>query len=442
MSETATKPRVANPFDARMEFEQPSREMVPVVQGPATDRATAAIITAQRVAIKRNVPDVLKRGTILATAAARKFYYSIPFKKKQPDGSIRVESVEGATIGCAMAAVGVYGNCAVEAFPASETQTHWTFLARFVDYETGLSVTRSFNQRKSQSTGMRDEGRNADIVFQIGQSKAMRNVIVSSLSWLVEEMFAAAKSGVLERIQNSPDAARAWLIKQFAEHDIPLNRVERVIGRTADKWLVHDMAKLFAEIQALSEGFADADDLYPSSQAAADEMREAAEEAKNATASEAGASRASEGEKSSSASTDATPQNTGTAADKAAAGEAEKVTRKRAPKEKPAVVETAAGSEARPSASTDADVSPSSSPPPAQAAGEGDKPKPAFLDQLAEHQAKQAVEAGATTVVVDPLQQRMEEEAELEGEEDANEAPDDPPPKSTPPEPSGELEFQ
>jgi hypothetical protein len=47
------------------------------------------------------------------------------------------------------------------------------------------------------------------------------------------------------------------------------------------------MARIFAELQAIEDGFADADDLYPASQAAAEEMREGID----AEAEQAGAQR-------------------------------------------------------------------------------------------------------------------------------------------------------
>lgn len=275
MSNTTNRPRVDNPFAGGMEFEQTAqREMVPVAAGAATDRATAAIVTAQRVAIKRNVPSILAEAKALATAAGDKFYYSIPFKDRSRDGGERTVLVEGPSIGCAMAALNCYGNCAVEAFPANETQTHWTFMARFTDYEKGVTVTRSFNQRKGQNTGMRDRGRSEDIAFQIGQSKAIRNVVVAGLKWLTDEMFGASKSGVLGRIGKNPDGAREWLVKRLEEQEVMVARVERVIGRVATRWTVNDMARIFAELQAIEDGFADAEDLYPTSQAAAEEIRE------------------------------------------------------------------------------------------------------------------------------------------------------------------------
>lgn len=262
-------PRIIDPFGS-MEFEDPTPSRLVPASHPATDRAMADVFTAQRVAVKRNLPDILREAKVLAAAASQKFYYSIPFKERARDGKPeRTVHVEGVSIDGAMAALSIYGNCRVEAFPANETASHWTFMARFVDYEKGVTVVRAFNQRKSQSTGMRDAERNLDIVFQIGQSKAIRNVIIGALKWLTDEMFLAAKSGVLERIQRNPEQARAWLTQQFGLIEVKLHRVERIVARTADKWLVSDMAKLFAELQSVKDGFADADDLWPTDAAEA-----------------------------------------------------------------------------------------------------------------------------------------------------------------------------
>ena len=234
----AKGPRINDPFSGGMQFDEPqSSHRLPVAQPKSdTDQAMANIVTAQRVAIKRNLPDILRNAKTLAAAASQKFYYSIPFKERAKDGKPeRTVHVEGLSIDGAMAAASIYGNCRVEAFPASDTATHWTFMARFVDYETGFTLTRAFNQRKSQSTGMRDAERNLDIVFQIGQSKAIRNVIIGALKWLADEMFQAAKSGVLERIARSPENARKWLIQQLGLIEVDIRRVERIVTRPADK---------------------------------------------------------------------------------------------------------------------------------------------------------------------------------------------------------------
>lgn len=226
----------------------------------AADQATADIITAQRVAVKRDIGRVIQEAQAISAAAGEKFYYRIPFKNRKTGATTYVE---GSTIKCAMAAVNIYGNCRIEAFPAQETQGHWVFLARFTDLEKGVTVTRSFQQRKGQDTGMKDLERRMDMVFQIGQSKAMRNAVVGALGWLTDEMEAYAKRGIVERISKNIEGTRKWLIEQFESFDIVIDRVNRVIGRPAAKWMAPDMAKLFANLNAIKDGMADPDDLFP-----------------------------------------------------------------------------------------------------------------------------------------------------------------------------------
>ena len=276
MSATAQRPGVADPFAMRFDENPAAHEAHQLAPMPnrganAVDDAMAQAITAQRCPIKRNKAQVLAEAQGLAAAAGQEYFYRFPVKKK--DGT--TEYIEGPSIGCAMGAVSCYGNCRVEAFPAMDTNTHWVFMARFVDYEKGVTVIRSFQQRKGQGTMGRDQGRQEDIAFQIGQSKALRNVVVAALPWLTEEMFRAAKSGMLSKIERNPDAYRQRLRERFAELEIPLPRVERVVGRPADRWLAPDMAKLIVQIQAIIDGYADADEAFPPTAAAAEDLRDA-----------------------------------------------------------------------------------------------------------------------------------------------------------------------
>lgn len=234
--------------------------MPPVGAGAKTDSAIAQIITAQRVAVKRDTVSIIQKTRSLALAMGPAYYYSIPFKNRKKGTT---EHVEGPSIKLAVDLAREYGNCTAEAIPIQETPTHWTFLARFIDYETGFTYSRSFRQRRGQNTGMSDSGRNEDIVFQIGQSKAIRNVICGALASYADEMFNAAKSGLLARIENKPDAARAWLQSQFERLEVPLAWVERVVGRTLEKWTARDMAQLYGHVNSVNDGFVNADDIWP-----------------------------------------------------------------------------------------------------------------------------------------------------------------------------------
>ena len=226
--------------------------------GGRADQAMAEIITAQRVAIKRDVPAIRREAREIATAMGDKAFYF--WETKNRDGTRG--QVMGPSIDCAMAAINAYGNCRIEAFPAQETDTHWIFLARFVDYEKGVTVVRSFQQRKSQKLGMKDADRQMDIAFQIGQSKASRNAVVAGLKWLVTEMVDAARSGLLQKVQANPEGARAYLLKTIAALDIPLPVVERAATRKAAAWTAPDMAKLYGQIQSIQDGMVTWQDVF------------------------------------------------------------------------------------------------------------------------------------------------------------------------------------
>jgi hypothetical protein len=251
-----------NPF--RPNFDDGGAGQAPMLAprqpGPALDEAMAAIVTAQKVAVKRDMGAIMRTVQTIAAAAGQKFYYSWSVNDRANN---RQSLVEGLGIKGAMAVATAYGNCRVDAVIAQETQSHVTFAARFVDFETGFTLTRLFQQRKGQNTGMKDKDRAADLVFQIGQSKAIRNVIIQALPILCEEAKDSAKSALLDRIAGNPEAARAAILSRLDDLGVDTNRVERVIGRTVAKWSAQHMARIWAELTAIQDGLADADDLYP-----------------------------------------------------------------------------------------------------------------------------------------------------------------------------------
>lgn len=251
-----------NPF--RPSFDDGSAGQAPMLAprqpGPALDEAMANIVTAQRVAIKRDIRSILTTIKTLAAGAGQQFYYSWSVNDRANN---RQSLVEGLGIKGAMAVATCYGNCRVDAVIAQETQSHVTFAARFVDFETGFTLTRLFQQRKNQNTGMKDKDRAADLVFQIGQSKAIRNVIIQALPTYCEEAKEAAKSALIGRIADNPDGARNHILGRLEDLGIEVNRVERVVGRTVAKWSAQHMARIWAELTAIQDGLADADDLYP-----------------------------------------------------------------------------------------------------------------------------------------------------------------------------------
>ena len=217
---------------------------------------------AVHVAVHRDEARVLAKLKVMANAAGQRWYYRWTTNNK--DGTKGV--VEGPSIDCAMAVARLYGNCDIN-LRVEESLTHWTFYAGFRDFESGFTVVRAFQQRKSQKTGMKDADRQADIVFQIGQSKAIRNVIVNALADFADFAFEAAKGSFVERIGSKLDDYRKKAVARFGELGIDIKRVENVIGKAAKDWLAPDVARIIAELQAIGDGMASADETYPSLQA-------------------------------------------------------------------------------------------------------------------------------------------------------------------------------
>ena len=265
-----TAVREANPyagFDQTLAGEIERLPSVLPVRGNATavDRALADIVTAQRVAVKRDIPRILKEVDQIAEAFGPKFYYSWPTKNK--DGT--VGEVCGASIDCAMALVNIWGNCRVGAIVVDENPTHWVFAAQFVDFEKGVTVMRGYRQRRSQSAGKGMQADRAeDMAFQIGQSKAIRNVIVAGLKIYCDRAVQEARNSAFRWVQANPEKALAMVLDLAQELRVPVGRMERLTGRKSDKWLAPDLISVRAKLISIQDGFDDVDTAFPAEDAA------------------------------------------------------------------------------------------------------------------------------------------------------------------------------
>lgn len=235
-------------------------QLVPIQKGDTSVSVMGEIVTAQRVAVPRDLARIRNDIKALAAMSGARWVYRIPFKNRKTN---QTDYVEGPTIKCANAIVRAYGNCLTTCRVFDEGD-HWMIYARVVDLQSGATYDRPYQQRKGQDTGMRDAARQLDMVFQIGVSKATRNVVVNFLDDLVAYAVEEAKAGILERVNKNPKGAKDWIVKQLGDLEIEVKRVERVYGRVMDHWTVPDMAKMFAEINSIIDGMADAEDVYPS----------------------------------------------------------------------------------------------------------------------------------------------------------------------------------
>lgn len=234
---------------------------------PATVPATGVwsggagerVIGAQKIAVPRDETRILQKLKVLASAAGEAWYYRWPVKNKKTK---EVDWVEGPTITLANDLTRTYGNCEVET-RVTDLGDSWLIYARFTDYETGYSLTRPFQQRKNQKTMGDDVDRQRDIAFQIGTSKAIRNVVVNALATFADFAFKEARKSLVKAIGEDLLTWRVRTVTRLGELNVDVKRVEAVLGRTASDWLAPDIAQVVAVMRAVHDGFATVDESYP-----------------------------------------------------------------------------------------------------------------------------------------------------------------------------------
>lgn len=218
-------------------------------------------VTARKVAVPRSLSRIQAELRVYAQRFGDTYAYSWPVKDR---ASGKTDTVEGPTIKLANDLVMAYGNCSVDV-DVSETATHYVFKGWFVDLESGVAVSRIFNQRKSQKTGMKDSDRAADIVFQIGQSKAIRNVVVNALSSLTAYVMEEAKANLIEKFAVEANWTRAlkMITGVMEDEKIAMLRVEAVVGRKVPEWTVRDKASVYMQMRGIKERMTTASEVYP-----------------------------------------------------------------------------------------------------------------------------------------------------------------------------------
>jgi hypothetical protein len=229
------------------------------------DGAGLRVIGAQKIAVPREEPKVLTRLALLAARAGDDWYYRWPVKNKKTG---KTDWIEGPSIKLANDTSRLYGNCEVET-RVVDLGDSWLIYARFTDYETGFALTRPFQQRKSQRTfgegkasAEENADRQRDIAFQIGVSKAIRNVVVNALQTFADYAFEHAKDALVDKIGNDLENYRAKTIAKLATK-VDVKRAEAVLGRPAPDWLAPDVAQVIAMMKAVSDGMATLDETFP-----------------------------------------------------------------------------------------------------------------------------------------------------------------------------------
>lgn len=181
------------------------------------------------------------------------------------------DRIEGPSKELAMTLVRVYGNCAIDLGEVQETKEAWIFTAKFIDLETGFTMSRQFRQSKGWTVyGKLDQARKEDIRFQIGQSKAVRNVILNAVpGWLVKRAMDKAKGGVREKIEKAINEKGLEKV-QIAYLDVlkskgatPERVLESMGRKNAAQLSLEDLVILAGSLAALTSGADTVEDLFP-----------------------------------------------------------------------------------------------------------------------------------------------------------------------------------
>lgn len=227
---------------------------------PGVQEMSTSVITAVPVAVPRNEAAILAKLKVRAAAAGGDWYYRFPVKDNRTG---RTSHVEGPSIKCANNVAQLYGNCAVRT-RAIDNFDSWIIYARLEDLENGVVYERPWMQPKGQGTfRAKDQDRLEAMSFQIGVSKAIRNVICNALDFFTNYAFEEARSSIIETIGKDLPKSRIKLQAALQKLDVDIKRVEATVGRALDAWLAPDCARINAEIQAVMEGMATADETWP-----------------------------------------------------------------------------------------------------------------------------------------------------------------------------------
>ncbi len=215
-----------------------------------------AYTTAVSVQKPRDLDQVVANVLREAEYAGEDFYYSWGSGKNH---------VEGASVGLALSVVREWGNCAVET-EVEETPTAYLFTGHYIDVEKGFTLSRTHRQSKSAIVyGKLDEERKADIRFQIGQSKAIRNVVNNAMpKWLIAQALQKAKDSVLAGISRMGIvAATEAAIKGFAGYGVTEEQIVKKAGKPKTQFTTRDIEELRTAYAAIKNGEAYTEQIFP-----------------------------------------------------------------------------------------------------------------------------------------------------------------------------------
>lgn len=214
--------------------------------------------TAVQVVKPRDLNKVESRCVAEAARAGDEFYYSW-----SQGGSI----IEGNTVGAALMMVRNWGNCAVDV-RVQELPTSYVFYGAFIDLETGFNLVRPFKMSKQspknkQGRDIYSGERGKDIIFQIGASKAIRNVTLNAIpKWLTEKVLDTAKKNIIGQIEKmGKEKAIDKVVKKAEALKIPFDRIEANYGKKSS-WDIDKIVAVMGAIRSVEDGLESMEEVF------------------------------------------------------------------------------------------------------------------------------------------------------------------------------------
>ncbi len=232
-----------------MDFDEQTGDEI-VTRGMTAQTMRTRTVTAQRIAVPRDLDKYRAAVVREAALCGEDFEY-----RWTVNGKGGKQMVEGVSVDGALIMLRNFGNCALETEPVKELETpqHWVFRSTFIDWETGFTYERCFQQRKTPPLGMKDQDRALDMAYQIGQSKSQRNTIVKAMPvWLVRDATNAARESATAAIKDVPAKAKE-AIASFEKKGVTREQLEIKVGAKVDQWNPRDILTLRAIAKAIKD---------------------------------------------------------------------------------------------------------------------------------------------------------------------------------------------
>lgn len=238
--------------------------------GNTIQQIKTSYATAVSVQRKRSLKEVEDRCLAEAEFAGDGFWYEWDVNDKRTG---RKQHIEGSTIDLAMTVARNWGNCATECWLIEDKPGYYLFNAVFVDLETGSNITRPFKQNRNRKLsekmlegGSFEASRQDDVTFQIGASKATRNVILNATpKWLQQKMLDAARKAFAQQLTGKALIEKREETAQFFEdkYSVTRERLERYVEKPVAEWVAADIVRLRGVVQALREGRETVEAIFP-----------------------------------------------------------------------------------------------------------------------------------------------------------------------------------